>query len=605
MLFLLLLSLLSNNNSNNNNKHFYTPSNFLISNKCKLNMYCKFLVTFVLTVVACSSAVASEQLNCSVGQPFSLKIKKVNVPQKDAVVWDVLTICHDTKSCYGPEFNVQLDMLPQVIPFFTQFNNNLISFTSPSSGMTYYRTDENGFKFCNFDRQNIVPNINNVPVSLGRNYFIASSSTSPWLSCQGGQRLNVTVLADDCKFQPASLTFCNGMGLCAARTWEEMFTCKCCRPNYGQYCEMVDGCHWYKDDCENGGWCVDELNDQMDKTLYNCKCPHGYSGSRCEQQDNPQCSRNECKNGGTCLVTEANVYGFMCHCPDGYQGVTCEVQVDNCASNPCFNNGLCVNGVGTFTCICADGFAGSYCQSDLRVCRADTCQHGGTCQVVNGTATCACPIEYTGVMCSESRNLCSPSPCKHALECSFNSRTYTCICIVGYTGRDCEINIDDCASNPCGSQGTCVDGVASYRCHCLGDTVGSSCPEPADVNQTAQSSKETNANELNNTSSSSNNPALSVLGIIFIILVSLAIIICLIGGGWYLMRKRRRRQYVEQINDTNSMSMKDRINTTSAFPGELFGDDTYPESIPDVSFSSSSSVSDTPLVQRRKKASKI
>ena len=36
--------------------------------------------------------------------------------------------------------------------------------------------------------------------------------------------------------------------------------------------------------------------------------------------------------------------------------------IDNCAGNPCLNNGTCSNGINSFTCQCAPGFTGAKCE---------------------------------------------------------------------------------------------------------------------------------------------------------------------------------------------------------------------------------------------------
>ena len=38
---------------------------------------------------------------------------------------------------------------------------------------------------------------------------------------------------------------------------------------------------------------------------------------------------------------------------------------DECASEPCFNGGTCIDSINSFTCDCADGFTGSLCKTGL------------------------------------------------------------------------------------------------------------------------------------------------------------------------------------------------------------------------------------------------
>lgn len=39
----------------------------------------------------------------------------------------------------------------------------------------------------------------------------------------------------------------------------------------------------------------------------------------------------------------------------GYMGTYCEVDVDECESNPCVNDGICRDMVNGFTCTCQPG----------------------------------------------------------------------------------------------------------------------------------------------------------------------------------------------------------------------------------------------------------
>ena len=41
------------------------------------------------------------------------------------------------------------------------------------------------------------------------------------------------------------------------------------------------------------------------------------------------------------------------------------VDVNECASNPCKNNGVCVNRVNRFDCACKAGFTGSTCEKGM------------------------------------------------------------------------------------------------------------------------------------------------------------------------------------------------------------------------------------------------
>lgn len=42
-------------------------------------------------------------------------------------------------------------------------------------------------------------------------------------------------------------------------------------------------------------------------------------------------------------------------CLPGYMGTYCEIDVDDCESNPCVNDGICRDMVNGFTCTCQPG----------------------------------------------------------------------------------------------------------------------------------------------------------------------------------------------------------------------------------------------------------
>ena len=41
----------------------------------------------------------------------------------------------------------------------------------------------------------------------------------------------------------------------------------------------------------------------------------------------------------------------------------CVSDIDECASSPCANGGVCSNNVGSFSCSCAVGYTGSDCET--------------------------------------------------------------------------------------------------------------------------------------------------------------------------------------------------------------------------------------------------
>ena len=39
-----------------------------------------------------------------------------------------------------------------------------------------------------------------------------------------------------------------------------------------------------------------------------------------------------------------------------------QVKIDNCKSNPCLNNGTCVEAVNGYVCACPAGYSGASCE---------------------------------------------------------------------------------------------------------------------------------------------------------------------------------------------------------------------------------------------------
>lgn len=52
---------------------------------------------------------------------------------------------------------------------------------------------------------------------------------------------------------------------------------------------------------------------------------------------------------------ESNIIGLISVCVLGYVGVFCHINADECVSQPCLNNGKCVDKINSFHCECPKG----------------------------------------------------------------------------------------------------------------------------------------------------------------------------------------------------------------------------------------------------------
>ncbi len=120
--------------------------------------------------------------------------------------------------------------------------------------------------------------------------------------------------------------------------------------------------------------------------------------------------------GGTCIATVRQVSstqngGYCGHAGQGgrsglepisnsYPGrVTFTYQINNCLTNPCQNNGTCLNGVGSFLCLCPLPYFGLYC-TIVDLCSESPCLNGGTCTSLPGPSySCSCATHFAGAQC--------------------------------------------------------------------------------------------------------------------------------------------------------------------------------------------------------------
>lgn len=75
------------------------------------------------------------------------------------------------------------------------------------------------------------------------------------------------------------------------------------------------------------------------------------------------------------------------------------IDVDDCKSNPCFNDGHCIDGINWFMCECTPGFTGPDCRININECISNPCVEGSTCVDSINDYKCICPPLKTGKNC--------------------------------------------------------------------------------------------------------------------------------------------------------------------------------------------------------------
>ncbi|XP_066300054.1 uncharacterized protein [Branchiostoma lanceolatum] len=195
--------------------------------------------------------------------------------------------------------------------------------------------------------------------------------------------------------------------------------------------------------------------------------------------DIDECKSKPCLNNGTCH--EEHPVGYSCTCAPGFNGDHCENNIDDCDSVNCQNGGTCREGVNSYFCDCVPGYDGDHCENDIDDCDSVNCENGGTCRDGVNSYTCDCVLGYDGDHCENDIDDCDSVNCENGGTCRDGVNSYTCNCVLGYDGDHCENDIDDCDSVNCENGGTCRDGVNSYTCDCVlgydGDHCENACPE--------------------------------------------------------------------------------------------------------------------------------
>ncbi|KAL7990822.1 hypothetical protein Chor_014252 [Crotalus horridus] len=254
------------------------------------------------------------------------------------------------------------------------------------------------------------------------------------------------------------------------------YTCACATPFTGHHCE-IDPSTCEGRNCRNRQMC-----NYIRPGRYVCTCSPGYYGNNC-QYGGPRisnaCSSNPCQNEGTCLESSQ---GYMCECLEGYTGTDCRDKLsEDCE---CRNGGKCLDGNVT-VCHCPPGYFGLLCEFEVTTtpCNMNTqCPDGGYCMEYGGSYLCVCHTDY-GNNHTEPPSPCDSEPCLNGGSCDAHEDSYTCDCPRGFTGKHCEkARPKLCSSGPCRNGGTCKESDGEYHCTCPYRFTGKHCeigkPDP-------------------------------------------------------------------------------------------------------------------------------
>uniref|UniRef100_A0A673BPW1 Crumbs cell polarity complex component 2b n=1 Tax=Sphaeramia orbicularis TaxID=375764 RepID=A0A673BPW1_9TELE len=191
-------------------------------------------------------------------------------------------------------------------------------------------------------------------------------------------------------------------------------------------------------------------------------------------QGAPICDSQPCLNQGVCLD---QFNEFNCSCSPGWEGELCEKEINECLSGPCVY-GACTDLLADYRCNCEPGYTGKDCQDEVDNCLEFSCVHGGTCVETMGTHTCSCPPGYVGKRCQwrfPPVACDANTECLNGGICMGGESGGNCTCKPGYTGARCETEIDECESSPCLNGASCLDRLNHYQCVCVPGFSGTHC----------------------------------------------------------------------------------------------------------------------------------
>ncbi|XP_071948058.1 uncharacterized protein [Antedon mediterranea] len=242
---------------------------------------------------------------------------------------------------------------------------------------------------------------------------------------------------------------------------------------------IIDRCFDGTDDCRERFF---EVCESTGNDMFVCSsCFNGFEINEAQDacSDVNECiTNNPCPDNAMCNNT---IGSYVCQCNDGYlfneNDNTCD-DVNECINNPCPDSRPCNNTMGGYTCGCDVGFIldmDDVCQ-DINECMVDgLCPGVTTCQNTMGSYICLC--ETAGYMMSVEGGECAdidecttmPEVCGVNTVCNNTEGNYTCTCAVGYSLVDDVCSDNDECTDPdiCGTNEVCVNTDGAYSCDCV------------------------------------------------------------------------------------------------------------------------------------------
>ena len=352
----------------------------------------------------------------------------------------------------------------------------------------------------------------------------ASNPCANGATCTESGSLNLTTWSND------TMTWDDvyGDGSFSEASWSEdtvsfdAYSCSCA-PGYSNgvclydYIDLVSSecgvweggnCNHDVDECSsgpcmNGATCIDSLSSDAQFAVgahaYLCACTAGFASGLCDRSDLTDPS----------LVA---VYGAMCTLSYALsEQANCDVDIDECISNPCLNEGVCTDSsisplvsYDAFSCACAPGWEGGVCHPthpdlasihcaveggrcgmDVDECQSNPCRNGAAClDSTDFCDVCDARLGASEVPADEFVCKClagySDGVCFDEALASFPALREECTLVSGKCDRD----MDECASVPCNNGAECQDSsgdaeipIDRYSCTCAVGFAGGFCAE--------------------------------------------------------------------------------------------------------------------------------